>query len=109
MTSKFNISFAVDLTEILPNHQGTFTAEMAEALLTEMLVNPARHNARNTIKEIQALNLDSDVKAIKMGEQLRSIMFGIMAQANVQVTELDDCYPVETQMPFEASKGSKAA
>ncbi len=103
--SKFNISFNMDIQHIAPEllaEGKPVTPDQVEEAFTTMLLNDARKSAKAELHKIRTDPvMDSDVKAIKMAQQLRKIMFGIMAEANLVVTPIDEATEIQTELPFE--------
>lgn len=102
MTDKFTISFNVDLADVSPEYAGKFTDEIVAKVIKEALINPARANARDQIKATPQMDMDSDIKSIRMAAHLRHIMLTIMAEANMSIEPLDADHPVSKLLPCES-------
>lgn len=103
MSSKFNVSFNFDLKDVAPGLYPVIGAELAEKVVVDFLITAARKQMKTDLYEIRNSTViqDSDVKTIKMAEKLRGMMLGIMAEANMTVTELPADTIIITEMPFE--------
>lgn len=103
MSSKFNIQINVDLKDIAPEREGQFNPDIAAAIFVEAIINAARRQNKAELHEIKNSTdiKDSDVKTIKMAEKLRGMMLGVMAEANMTVTELPADTIINTELPFE--------
>lgn len=103
--SKFNISFNVDMQHIAPelvSSGNEINPVQVEEAFTSMILEEARKHAKSELHRIRKdADMDQDVKAIKMSEQLRKMMFSLMAEANVQITPIEDSAIVQTELPFE--------
>jgi nitrogen regulatory protein PII-like uncharacterized protein len=102
---KFNISLNVDIENIAPEllaEGKAVSPEQVEEAFSTMILNEARQHAKAELHAIRRdAVLDSDVKAIKMAEQLRKIMFSMMAECNMTVTPIAESTPIQTELPFE--------
>ncbi|WP_152542543.1 hypothetical protein [Sphingobium sp. Ant17] len=110
MSSKFNIQINVDLKDIAPERKGEFNPEIAAAVFQDLILRAARLQMKTQVEATRARpDLDSDVKTIKMAENLRGMMLGIMAEANMTVTELPADTIISTELPFERKYGDGEA
>lgn len=103
LSSKFNVSFNVDLEHAVSDPRTKMTPDLAGQVFVEAIINAARRQNRDDLYEVRNSTdiKDSDVKTIKMAEKLRGMMLGIMAEANMTVTELPADTIIITEMPFE--------
>lgn len=102
--SKFRVAFDVDLTNIAP--ELSVGSEDVEAtvsnMVSEMLLSQARAHAREELHKVRKdTSIDSDVKVLKMGEQLRKIMLTLMAEANLKIQPLPNDVVIHRELPFE--------
>lgn len=108
--SKFKVAFSLDLTQIAPevglSQKGESLEEIQEVIASMFLVQ-TRKAARDKLHEIRCdTSLDSDVKIIQMSEQIRKMMFTLMAEANMSVERLDESVEISTELPFEKADGA---
>lgn len=87
------------------------TPELAGQVFVEAIINAARRQNRDELYEVRNSTdiQDSDVKTIKMAEKLRGMMLGVMAEANMTVTELPADTIINTELPFERKYGDGEA
>lgn len=95
---KAKVCFNLDLSDM-----GDFpTPEAIEEFVRAGILAPARAfqiKKLHEFREDQDMNLD--LKAIKMAEQLLRIKLTLLAESNVSIEALPDDYPTSTQLPFE--------
>ena len=105
MSSKFEVLFNVDVSHIAPEMlrgQAEPTADAVKEVITTMLIENARARSKAEFHKIRRDTvMDSEVKTIRMAEQLRSMMLSLMAQANLSVRQIADDVDIQTELPFE--------
>jgi hypothetical protein len=101
--SKYRVAFNLDLAQIAPSLDAKDPSERAAAeVVTTMLINAARLNAKDELQKVRRdPSLESDVKVIRMAEQMRKMMLTLMAEANLEVTHLANDTVISTKLPFE--------
>lgn len=103
MAGKFRVTMDMDFGEIVPEvmNEADVQEAVAQVFTTNVLAN-SRARARDQFRAAQRDNAaDEDVKTIKMGEALRSILMSVMGEANLRVTPLPDSAVIQTELPFE--------
>ena len=107
--SKFKVAFNLDLTQIAPEAlmgSGEVPLSTVEDVVTTMFINEARRAAKDKLHDIRKDQMmDSDVKVIKMAEQIRKMMITLMAEANMTVERIADDVEISTELPFERAYG----
>ena len=107
--SKFNVAFNVDLANILPVSDGGHRSsqEQASEAVRSLILAGARAQAKAKLQEIRIESeSDQDVKMVKMAEQLRIMMFTLMAEANLVVSEISPDTEIQTKLPFELAEAA---
>lgn len=102
--SKFRIVMDMDFAELAPEDLDGTSADIAvvKDVVSKSLIEGARAQAKRDLHTVRRdRELDQDVKAIRMAEQLRKIMMTMMAEANLSVEELPASTPISTKLPFE--------
>lgn len=102
--SKFRIVMDMDFAELAPEDLvgAASDIDVVKDVVSKSLIAGARAQAKRDLHTIRKdSDLDQDVKAIRMAEQLRKIMMTMMAEANLSVEELPSATPISTKLPFE--------
>ncbi|QWT15333.1 hypothetical protein [Sphingobium xenophagum] len=87
--------------------QGAFAArsgdeaEALKQLFTTRILTATRKASRDKLHEVRTGNETPDTKARLMGDELKTVMLTVMAEANLAVEALPADFKVKTELPFE--------
>lgn len=94
----------MDFAELAPEGlSGDSTdLDVVKSVFSKTLISGARANAMRELHSVRRdQEMDQDVKAIRMAEQLRKIMSTMMAEVNLHVETLPEATTISTKLPFE--------
>lgn len=102
MSSKFNISFNVDLSKYPEIAAAADPEAAARQVIIANLLHPAKDHAKHELHRVRTdATIPNDDKAAPMADQLKATMLTVMAECNLEVAALPAETEIGTRLPFE--------
>lgn len=102
--SKFRITMDLDFADLAPDllQDGPAGLDKVEDAFRNMILSPSRAKSIQDLHTIRKdVNMDLDVKAIKMAEQILKIKATLIAESNLKAERLSPETVISTELPFE--------
>ncbi|KAA9018275.1 hypothetical protein [Sphingobium limneticum] len=89
MSSKFNVSFNVDLSKYPEIAKAADPEAAARQVIIDTLLEPAKTHAEQELHRVRTdATVHKDEKAVPMADQLKAIMLNVMVEKNLEIATL---------------------